>query len=316
MTVLACLSAQAQQSYDLRVFATAVDFPPGPPTSPLIKSNDFFNNGNPLSGPAYTGLATSMSYSTVNAGFTPGSELAGPDSDFFGTNVGVGRLRFSAADATPTPSNLDAAGTLGLSNRLVLSNPGSGSLLNKATSFEIASYWNFTTPDAGTAYGLRLGDNPFATATPGTPFNDLIDLRVVRGGGGQPVVQLRKLAYDGSLLSVAESYSLNVSQGLTSGHTLSEVKLIALQLHYNAGVGSTVGGLPYLLADVYLRDGVGTGIGQISFTQQVTLFNGETYTTASVNVGFTQAVPEPGTWALMLVGAIAVAGQARRRAAA
>jgi hypothetical protein len=316
ITVLSALPSQAQQSYGLRAFNSAVDFPPGPPDSALIRSNDRFNDGNPLSGPAYTGLAASLSYTAVNAGFSPGSELAGAASDFFGTTYGVGQLRFSMADATPTPSNLDAAGTAGMSNRLVLNNPGSGSLLNLAQSFEVTTYWNFATPDAGTTYGIRLSDNPFSLATPGTPFNDLIDLRVVRGSGGVPAVQLRKLSYDGSTLSVAEGYTLSVAQGLFSGHTLAEVAIIGLELHYNAGVGSSSGGLPYLLSRFTLTDAQGVDVGDRSFTQQVTLFNGESFTTVSAGAAFTQAVPETGTGALMLAGALALARCTRRRTAA
>lgn len=104
------MAAQAVQSYDLRVSATAFDLPCCDPGAAVIRANDFFNNGNPLAGPAYTGVAGSMSYNALNAGFTAGSELTGADSDSFGT-LGVGRLRFSAADAIAAPSNLDAAGT-------------------------------------------------------------------------------------------------------------------------------------------------------------------------------------------------------------
>jgi hypothetical protein len=309
----ASMAAQAVQSYDLRVFAAAVDFPCCNPEAAAIKSNDFFNNGNPLAGPVYTGVAGSVSYSAVNAGFSAGSELTGADSDNFGA-VGVGRLRFSAADATPTPSNLDAAGTASYSNRILLNSPSSGSLLNRNQSFEVATYWNFVTPDAGTTYGIRLSDNPLASVVVGSgpAFNDLIDLRVVRGNVGQPLVQLRRLAYDGNLLSVAQNFTLDPATVLLAGHTLADVKVISLQLHYNAGSSSTVGGLPYLLPTFYLIDAPNSTIGTGNFSQQLTLFNGEDFTQVSANTGFTVAVPEPATAASLLGGLLAL-GLLRQR---
>lgn len=305
-------AAQAQQAYDLRVLSVAVNFPCCNPDAAAIHVTDKFNNGAPLTGPAYdatTGLTGNMAYSVLGTGFSAGSELSSAATDVPGTLYDVGSLRFSVADATPTPSSLDAAGTQSLSNRLTLNNPGAGSLLNKAQSFEVSTGWNFTTPDAGTTYGTRLSDNPFLVATPGTPFNDVIDLRVVRNGAGQAVVNLRRLAYDGSVLSAPESYNQLASSALTAGHTLAEVKFIELNLHYNTGIGAQ----PYLLANYYLNDAGLNTIGTGSFSQQLTLFNGEDVTRVSASAGFTQAVPEPTSLLLMLGGMALLGGAGRRR---
>jgi hypothetical protein len=261
-----------------------------------------------LAGPAYSGLAASMGYTAQNAGFSAGSELSGPDSDIFGA-AGVGRLRFSPADATPVPSNLDAAGTISYANRIALNNPSGSSLLNRNQSFEVATYWNFATPDAGTNYGIRLGDSRGA----GLAFNDVIDFRVVRGSAGQALVQLRRLVSDGSLLSITQNFTMDPASVLLPGHTLADVKAIGLQLHYNTGSSSTVGGLPYLLPTFYLIDAPNSTIGQGNFTQQLTLFNGEDFTQAWATTGFTVAVPEPASASALLGGLLALGLVHRRR---
>lgn len=98
-------------------------------------------------------------------------------------------------------------------------------------------------------------------------------------------------------------------------NTRADVKAIGLQLHYNTGIGSTVGGLPYLLPTFYLIDAPNSTIGTGSFTQQLTLFNGEDFTKASAYAGFTVAVPEPASSATLLAGLLALSLLRRRRAA-
>ncbi len=307
---LALFTAHAQQAYDLRLFNVAVDFPCCSAQAAAGTFEDLFNNGNPLQGGLYGGnLAGSGSYSAVNNGFSPGAELSGPAPDPAGVVYGAGRLRLSLADATPSPSTLDAPGTVSMSNRLALDNPGPGSLLHRGQSFEVALTWNFTTPDAGSSYGLRLNDNTALTITPGTPFNDLIDLRVVRGGAGQPVVNLRRLSYDGATLSAAETISQNVALALLPGHTLADVTYIELVLHYDTAVGA----LPFLRPSYTLVDGTLATIGQGSFAQQPTLFNGEDFTRASAGVSYAVAVPEPASAVLLLAGLLALGTLRRRR---
>lgn len=307
---LTTFSAAAQQSYDLRLINVAINFPCCSSNLAATTFEDLFNNGDPLLGGVYGGnLAGSGSYTAVNAGFSPGVELNGPATDPAGVTYGVGRLRFSLADATPSPSALDAPGSVAMSNRLALNNPGPGSLLNRAQSFAVAVAWNFTTPDAGTYYGLRLNDNPNLTITPGTPFNDLIDLRVVRGGTGQPMVNLRRLSYDGTTLGASESTSQLVAGALLPGYTLADVAYIELRLHYDTGLGA----LPYLQPGYTLIDSTLANIGQGGFTQQPALFNGEDFTRLSAGTSFTVAVPEPAASVLLLGGLLALCALRVRR---
>ena len=302
--------AQAQQAYDLRALNVAVGFVPGPPTNPLITFDDRFNNGNPLAGGTYTGsIIGTGTYSTLANGLPLSAELSGPDTDFFGVTYGVGRMRFRLADATPNPSNLDPLGTATRSSRLILNNPTTTSLLNFGQSFEVSTFWNYTIPDSGSFYGIRVSDNPGS----GAAFNDLIDLRVVRGSSGQAAVNLRRLTSDGSQLTGSALFSQNVSAGLFAGHALAEVRLIELRLHYNALGASN----PKVLRPAFrLVDGGGNDIGLLEFAalgQLPTIFNGETWTSMQATANWTLAVPEPGTWVLMAAGLTTLLLRQRRR---
>ncbi len=299
----------AQQSYDLRVFGITTGWPCCGQTA-SVSFEDLFTNGDPLIGGVYgITLSGSGSYSAVNAGFSPGAELNGPASDPAGTLAGIGRLRMSLADATPSPSSLDPAGTVSMTNRLALNNPGPGSLLNRTEPFDVTLAWTFTTPDAGSYYGLRLNDNPSLVLTPGVAFNDLIDLRVVRGGAGQPTVNVRRLSYDGATLTASDAMSMPVAGSLYSGHTLADVAYIQLSLHYTADPVAT----PAVLPSFTLIGSTLETVGQGSFAQPLTLFNGEDFTRASAGVSYTVAVPEPAAATLLVAGLLAL-GVLRRRA--
>lgn len=303
--------AWSQQAYDLRVLFVATGFPPGPPISPALEFQDWFNNGNPLSGGGYAGtLGGPGSYTAANNGFDAGAELNGGAGDWAGSSLGIGRLRLTRDDAIWNPTNLDAPGTASVTNRLRLNDPGPTALLNKSQSFEAFTIWSFTTPDASSAYGLRLSDNPLMISTPGTPFNDLIDLRVVNSGG-TPMVHLRRLSYDGiASLTATGASSIAVASALPAGRSLADIGYIELNLHYNlVGAGQPAP----LLAGFNLLSTTGEELGGASFASQPTIFNGENFTHMIAGAHWTVPVPEPASALLMLGGLLALGSAGMRR---
>lgn len=300
------------QAYDLRALTVSTGMAFGQPPGPADERyTDLFNNGNPLVGPAYVnGVAGSGSYLTYG---TPaaGAELGGADTDWFGQNLGVGRLRFQQADAAPAPSNLDAPGTLNLRESLILGPPATP-LLIQSQQWEAEAYWNYALPTAGSSYGIRISDNPRTVNTAGLPYNDLIDLRLVRGNVGTPVVSLRRLTWDGSVLSVAQSFSYQLTTALATGKTLADVAAIGFRLHYNAPIVGDSGGL---VAGLDLLGTAGEEVGYINYAPVLEIFRGETATNLLANANWNTAapVPEPATWALWLAGVAAVGLRQRRR---
>lgn len=303
----------AQSGYDLRMLSVASGFAPNtPPGDGDEKYIDPFNNGNPLVGPPYMNGAVGIGSYTAFGTPSAGAELSGPAGDILGITYGIGRMRFQLPDAAPNPSNLDLPGTLNMSERLRLDSLPFP-LLRSDTSFEVTSYWNFVLPDARSTYGLRLSDNPFLTAQPGTSFDDVLDLRVVRSNADTPLIQLRRLVFDGvSTLSIAENYFFDPAATLPVGWTLADVAYIGLEAHYNAA-----GDVPAsMLWSFYLFGADGEDISKGTFAPRPSLFHGETTTDLVVGGGWTVPVPEPATWLLMLAGGAALALRLRRRRAA
>lgn len=290
------------QAYDLRALTISTGMPFGqPPATTDERYTDFFNNGNPLVGPSYVnGVTGSGSYLTYG---TPavGAELGGADSDWFGQHLGVGRLRFQQADAAPSPSNLDAPGTVNMRESLILKPPATP-LLIQSQQWEAEAYWNYALPTAGSSYGIRISDNQRTVNTAGMPYDDLIDLRLVRGNAGTPVVSLRRLTWDGSVLSVAQSFSYQLSNALAAGKSLADVAAIGFRLHYNAPIPGDSGGI---VAGLDLLGAAGEDVGYINYAPVLEIFHGETVTTLLANANWNTAapVPEPATWALWLAGA-------------
>lgn len=305
------LPAWADTTYTLRALTVSVDFPCCDPDFGNTRLTDTFANGNPLMGTPYgstAGISGNAQYAAINQGFGSDVEMNGPATDFYGTTYGIGGLQFRRSEAIAAPTNLDAPGTTSTINRLVLINPTASSLLNPGQSFEVNSYWNFSAPEAGTGYGQRLTDNTQAILTPGSPaFDNQVDLRVIRGNDGSPVVQLRRQTYDGNTLA-NQSFTLSVAGALDSGWTLADVALIEFNLHYNTGN-------PVLLASFNLSDALGNDIGGRTFSQQLGIFSGEAFSTFTVGTFYTEAVPEPATVWLLGGGAALLLVAQRRRSA-
>ena len=304
--------AQAQTSYDLRALTVAngLAFGQGA-TDETTRLRDFFNNGSPLVGPAYINGVTGTAAYAAFGSPSIGAELSGPAGDFFGTQLGAGRMRFQLADAAASPSNLDAAGTVTMRESLFLTNPATP-LLTKSQTWEVEAYWNYALPDVGSVYGLRISDNPLSVITQGTPFNDQIDFRLVRNGS-TPVVSLRRQVWDGAgTLSVQDPTFYNLADALFSGRTIADIAVIGFRLHYNAATGNDPGGL---IAGLDLIDAAGVDVGYINYAPILSIFNGEEIARALPTAYWTvSAVPEPSTWLMSLVGFGALIWRVRRRA--
>ncbi len=314
---LQAVSAQASTTdYGLRHFGFATGFGPGiaPPEPSPVEFSDSFYNGDPLTGATKSlgGVTTAASYSVTNNGFSANAETR--PNDWAGLQFDIGRLALRAGDARDVPNNLTPAGMLSLTNRLTVADVAGSSLLTRTSSFEVGAFYDFATPDAGSYYGLRLSDNPGGS---NASYNDLLDLRVTRGGDDLPRLNLRRLTSAGGILASTSLANYNLSSALPAGKTLADVGYIGFELHYNyfgdghAGNGVTAA---FELIDTQgndlMRLQVNDSFGNMLI---VPLFNGEDFTRASVGANWTLApVPEPTTYAMLAMG-LAVVGLARRR---
>lgn len=293
------VTASAQAAYDLRVLSVLA----GPAGVALGDAQeryaDFFTNGNPLVGPDYKNGSSGPGNYLVFGTPSPGAELSGPATDWFGQTFGIGRMTFQQADAAPSPTNLDAPGMVNMRESLILRAPATP-VLTPSQQWEVETYWNYTLPDANSTYGIRLSDNTQTLNTPGLPYNDFIDLRLVRSTvNGAPVVSLRRLEWDGSTLAVTQSFNFLLSNALHPGWTLDDVAAIGLRLHYNPGSGSAPGGV---IAGVDLVGSHNEEVGYANYAPVLEIFRGESTTTVLANANWAVPVPEPEIWVLGLLG--------------
>ncbi|CAN5353657.1 hypothetical protein BH11PSE9_BH11PSE9_24570 [soil metagenome] len=304
--------AAALTSYGLRqlsVDAGFTELPNGQWVNPTGSYSDYFANGDPLTGGAYTGATTpTPTYLHQGSAFSVGSEAA--VNDYFGQNFGAGRLTLSSANAAPAISTADAPGTMGIANRITLNDPAAGSFLSNTQYFQARAFFDFATPDVGSYYGVRLTDKIGSAA-----YNDSIDLRVIQNGFGNPVLNLRRLTSSGGTdLNLFPLGNVAITSFLQSGKSLSDIAVIGLE--FDVAPWQNGG----LRAEVELLDGSNNKIGSYDFFDASNgaiypqIFHGENFTHVAAGATWTvSSVPEPQTWAMLLAGLAGITWITRRR---
>ena len=254
---------------------------------------DAFDNGNPLIGGTYTNLgsggtstpATTNYFAATRTGAPPvaGAESGGKvrfawdemaDSTFGGVVTGrsLNYILFTATEYT-------AGGNL--------QNRG----LWKGNNFGVQTVWDLTQPIETDHIRMRLTD-----ANPGHPDNDLLDLSLWRIGDGYQLRSRRLSIIPGGVAELA-------STGDISGFA-GDADQIMLRYSHLAGDVFVSTSFAFLKngASIYEAP-VGT----------LTLFNGEDWTRASFgSYALNAPIPEPQTYALMLLGLAGVAAAVRR----
>lgn len=253
---------------------------------------DRLDNGDPLVGGAYTnnGTATGTIGAYVATTRTGAPIKAGSESG--------GKLRFDWDDL---PDSTFGGNVVGRSINYFLltstqySNPTTGPLVNrglwKGNDFSVEAVWDLTLPPDGEYARLRLWDS-----FPNHVSNDLLDLNL--------------LSINGELY--ARSRLLFVAPGQSDQTTLvnlspfiADANQVGLRFRHTAGESFATAGF------TLYRDGVLRNSSDIG---PLPLFNGEDWTRMSFGVfAATAPVPEPSSYALMLLGIAGIGVVARRR---
>lgn len=253
---------------------------------------DRLDNDNPLVGGAYTN--NSVATGTVGAYFVTtrtgapikaGSEAGGklrfdwgdmPDSTFGGAVVGRSINYFlstSTEYSTPTSTAQQDRG------------------LWKGNDFTVEAVWDLIVPPSGDYARLRLWDS-----FPNHNSNDLLDLNLLSINGELHVRSRLLFPAPGQ---TDETILLDVSS------FVGDANQVGLRFRHTANEGFATSGF------AFYRDGVLRNSADIG---PLPLFNGEDWTRVSFGVyGATAPIPEPSSYALMLLGVSAIGVAARRR---
>jgi hypothetical protein len=332
VTAAACtlaMAAHATDDYNLRVMGLSAYSPAGGNAS--YEGRDGFTNGNPLQGMVYTpqggGATVAGDYNPV--AFSPNAERSTASPDFLGSAFApgfpIGSLGFHKADGTAVVNNLIPVGYDAKAIQLTAKGMAPGSVpganyqgvLFKSNGFDAFTVWDFATPGLGGSYGTRVQASNAANGS----FQDLIDLRVVTGTNGATTVRFERIAKDvGGTFTRTTLGSVSFAQ-IYAGD-LAGVDHIALQIYREMPSANNPN--PTLSASVGLLDDAVDGQGDLvhladfTFSAHPTIYQDGNFASASARTGWltAQPVPEPTTWALMLLGLGAVGTAVRRRARA
>jgi hypothetical protein len=278
---------------------------------------DLFTNGDPYSGITYERPGfPSTPGGYYPSTFTPGAERTGPATDFLGTQFGLGGLKFRYGDATDATSNLTPPGytARGLSTS---PQPVPGTLLgvlSRDGRFDMDSAWNFTVPKAGESIVFGIG---------GTGGPDYIDRLQLRFGSdfltGQPGFRFEQQSRSGSTLTRTVLGSVALEDVYSHW---SEADYLDLELYRDAPTPGTPN--PGVHAWVGLFDAVYDPVTKDAKLLASYTFDaqGLTFLTPGDAGRFSGVfntavwltpVPEPGTWALMVIGLGVLGYSAYRR---
>lgn len=255
---------------------------------------DSFDNGNPLIGGTYTDLGSSNTSTPATTNYFAGTRTGAAPSA--GAEAG-GKLRFAWDDmADSTFGGVVTGRSLNYILFTATEYTAGGNLQNrglwKGNNFGVQSVWDLTQPAETDHIRMRLTD-----AFTGHPDNDLLDLSVWRVGDGYQLRSRRLSIIPGGVDELAETGDISGFAG--------DANQIMLRFSHLAGDSFVTTSFAFLKNELLLYEApVGT----------LTLFNGEDWTRASFgSYALNAPIPEPQTYALMLLGLAGAVAAARRR---
>ncbi|MCZ2088319.1 MAG: PEP-CTERM sorting domain-containing protein [Burkholderiales bacterium] len=255
---------------------------------------DAFDNGNPLIGGTYTNLGTGDTSTPATTNYFAATRTGAAPAD--GSESG-GKLRFAWDDmADSTFGSVVTGRSLNYILFTSTQYTAGGNLENrglwKGNNFGVQSIWDLKEPLESDHIRLRLTDG-----FTGHPANDLLDLSLWRIGDGYLLRSRRLNIVPGGVDELVETGDISGFAG--------DADQIMLRYSHLAGDGFVS------TSFAFLKDGVSIYEAPVGM---LTLFNGEDWTRASFgSYALNAPIPEPQTYALMLLGLASVAAAARRR---